>query len=82
MGLYMNQKDNRSELQQRLDAQLRAKAAERQKQDTERPDGVSDSAFIENTKQTTSLSWAWILIALLAIGVFVLFVYQVTTTAE
>lgn len=76
MGLYMNQKDNRSELQQRLDAQLRAKAAERLKQETESPDGVSDSAFIERTKQTTSLSWAWLLIAVMAIGVFVLFVLR------
>jgi hypothetical protein len=26
------------------------------------PDGVDDSAYIENTKQTTSLAWVWILI--------------------
>lgn len=79
MGLYMNQKDNRSELQQRLDAQLRAKAAERQKQDTERPDGVSDSAYIEGTKQTTSLAWAWGVIAILAVLTFLFFIYRANT---
>ena len=79
MGLYMNQKDNRTELQQRLDARLRAKAAERQKDETETPDGVSDSAFIEGTKQTTSLAWAWAVIGILALGVFIFFIYRVNT---
>lgn len=77
MGLYMNQKDNRSELQQRLDAQLRAKAAERLKQETEAPDGIEDSAFIEHTKRTTTLAWAWVFIVLFAIGIFVMFVVRV-----
>ena len=77
MGLYMKQNENRTELQRRLDAELRAKAAARHKQESDMPDGVDDSAYIEGTKQTTSLTWAWILIVLLAIGVFIFFFYQV-----
>lgn len=71
----MRQTEGRSELQQRLDAELRAKAAERTKQDAERPDGVSDSNFVKNTKQTTSLSWAWALIAAAIMIIFAVFVY-------
>ena len=75
MSLHIRQTEGRTELQQRLDAELRAKAAERSKQDAERPDGVDDSAYIKNTKQTTSLSWIWALIATVAMLVFVTFVY-------
>lgn len=79
MGLYVNQKNTRSELQQRLDAELRAKAAERLKQESDRPDGVDDSAYIEGTKRTTSLAWAWLLVFLLAIGAFIFFIYRANT---
>lgn len=72
----MKQTEGRSELQQRLDAELRAKAAERAKQESERPDGVDDSAYIKNTKQTTSLAWAWALIAAAIMIIFAVFVYQ------
>lgn len=74
MGLYVKQKDNRSELQQRLDAELRAKALERSKGDGKTVDGVEDSAYIEGTKRTTSLAFAWLFIfflALVALGVFI-----------
>lgn len=72
----MKQTEGRSELQQRLDAELRAKAAERVKQDTERPDGVDDSAFIKHTKQTSSLAWLWLFLAAGAMVVFAIFIYQ------
>ena len=63
----MQQKDTRSELQQKLAAELQEKA-KKKALETERPDGVSDSAYIRGTKQTTSLAWAWILIAVAIIG--------------
>lgn len=75
MSLHIRQTEGRTELQQRLDAELRAKAAERAKQEAERPDGVDDSAYIKNTKQTTSLSWVWALIATVAMIIFATFVY-------
>lgn len=81
MGLYVNQKNTRSELQQRLDAELRAKAAERQNLEADRPDGVDDSAYIKGTKKTTSLAWAWLLIFVAAVVLFVLFVIRVNTSA-
>ena len=75
MGQYLNQRDGRTELQQRLDAELRAKAAANSKTESERPDGIEDSAYIEHTKVTTSLDWVWLIIAILIVGVFGYFVY-------
>ncbi|HTK39651.1 MAG TPA: hypothetical protein VL362_02190 [Patescibacteria group bacterium] len=78
MGQYLNQRDNRTELQQKLDAQLRAKAAEKLKNEGERPDGIDDSAYIEGTKVTTGLDWAWLIIAVLVVAVFGYFIYIVS----
>ncbi len=79
MGQYLNQRDNRSELQQRLDAELRAKAAAKSKVEADRPDGVEDSAYIEGTKQTTTLDWVWVLVGFMALGVFIYFIYLVNS---
>lgn len=70
MSLYLQQKDGRSELQKKLAAELQDKA-KKKALETERPDGVSDSAYIQGTKQTTSLAWAWVLIGVAIIGVII-----------
>lgn len=80
MGLIQEKNGDRSELQQRLDAQLRAKAAERQgggDDDDGRPDGVDDSAYMEGTAKTTGLAGAWVLVIILALVAFVGFVFMV-----
>ncbi len=61
MALFLKQDDERSELQQKVAAELRRKAQQKSL-DTDYPDGVDDSQYIKGTKQTTSLAWAWILI--------------------
>lgn len=70
MALHIRKDDQQSELQQRIAAELQDKARKRALE-TERPDGVDDSRYIENTKQTTSLAWAWVLIGVAAVGVVV-----------
>lgn len=75
MGQYLNQRDNRTKLQQRLDAELRAKAAANNSQQADRPDGIEDSAYIEHTKVTTGLDWAWLLIGIAVVGIFGYFIY-------
>ena len=73
MALFMNQQNDRTELQKRIAAELAEKAKKKQLDaDKERPDGVTDSAYLENTKTTTSLVWVWILIviAFVALGVW------------
>lgn len=71
MGLYVQQKNERSELQQRIAAELNDKAKKRASGEAERPDGVDDSVYLEKTKTTTSLAWVWALIAVAFIGVLI-----------
>ena len=84
MGRYIEQKDGKSELQQRVAAELRAKAAAKAKQEAEgkggyydKPDGVEDQAYMKGYKRTTTLAPVWALIFFMAVGVFILFVYKV-----
>lgn len=72
MALFLKQEDTRTELQKRIAAELAEKAKKKALDtDNNRPDGVDDSAYLENSKQTTSLAWAWLLIALVAVGIVV-----------
>ena len=69
MALFMNQQNDRSELQKRIAAELAEKAKKKSLDTTgDRPDGVSDSAYLEQTKTTTSLAWVWALIVIAALG--------------
>ena len=81
----MQQNEGRSELQQRLDAELRAKAAAKAKQDEggtggayDRPDGVDDAAYLKGTKSTTTLAPVWAVIGIAAVVVFIYFIIQVS----
>ena len=77
MSLYLKQSETRSQLQERLAKELQERA-KRQAVDTELPDGVTDSAYLQGTKQTTSLAWVWVVIALAAI---VAVIWLLTATA-
>lgn len=68
MALFIRQDDNRSELQERLAAELQARAKERDKIDNH-PDGVTDSEYMKNTSQTSSMAWLWIVVIIAALGV-------------
>jgi len=84
MGRYIQQNESRSELQQRLDAELRAKAAAKAKQEGDpmltnnAPDGVDDAAYLKGTKITTTLAPVWAIIAVAAVGVFIYFIIRVS----
>lgn len=68
MSLFVNQETNRSELQQRLAAELSEKAKKKKSDPaSDQPDGVDDSVYMEGTKQTTSLAWVWVLIVAFAV---------------
>ena len=70
MALFMNQQNERTELQKRIAAELAEKAKKKALEPSaDRPDGVADSAYLEKTKTTTSLAWVWILITIVAIGI-------------
>jgi len=68
MSLYMKQNETQSELQKRIAAELQDKA-KKKAFETDRPDGVDDSAYVKDLKTTTSLAWVWVLIAVAIIGI-------------
>jgi hypothetical protein len=76
MGLFVNQQDQRSELQERIAAELGEKAKASSLQEKATMDGVDDIRYLEGTKQTTTLAWVWILIAIMAGAVIVMFLMQ------
>ncbi len=72
MALFVNQQNERSELQKRIAAELAEKAKKKSLEaDKERSDGVNDSAYLEKTKTTTSLAWAWVLIVIAAVTILI-----------
>lgn len=86
MGRYLNQTEQKSELQQRIAAELKAKAAARSKLEGEpnpygkKPDGVDDAAFMKGTKTTTSLAGVWLAIFVAVTIAFGYFIYLSVTT--
>ena len=70
MALFVNQNDQRTELQKKIAAELQAKAVDRSRL-ADRPDGVDDSRYIEGMKKTTSLAWAWAIIIIAVLGIIV-----------
>jgi hypothetical protein len=74
MSLFINQNSNRSKLQERLAAELQEKAKRKaQAGEVGRPDGVADSAYLKDTKQTSSTAWIWIVVILLLVGSVIYF---------
>ncbi|HMI08942.1 MAG TPA: hypothetical protein VK497_00910 [Candidatus Saccharimonadales bacterium] len=72
MALFVNQNSNRTKLQERLAAELTEKAKQKAKMEAvDRPDGVSDSNYLKDTKTTTSLAWVWIVIVIIVVGLMV-----------
>lgn len=82
MGIIMNQQDNRTELQKRVAAELTDKAKKRKARDDELPDGVDDSAYIQGTKQTTSLAWVWILIVIAIVVAAIWYVISIVSAGN
>ncbi|MBC7512766.1 hypothetical protein H7142_03875 [Candidatus Saccharibacteria bacterium] len=70
MALFMNQQNERTELQKRIAAELAEKSKKRALEgSSDRPDGITDSAYLEKTKTTTSLAWVWIVLIVAAVGI-------------
>lgn len=80
MGRYIKQQETRSELQQRLAADLRAKAAERRNQEGDNPNQITESSYYEGSKQTSSLAWVWILVGFAAFIIFCVLAYMAFST--
>lgn len=82
MALYVKQDDERTELQQRIAAELREKQKRNSLENREiEPPSRNDltldnSKYLEGTKETTGLAFVWLLLTvatLIAIGYFIWF---------
>lgn len=69
MGLYVQRDEKRSEFQEKLAADLKAKADKARREGDKQFDAVEDSAYFNGFKRTTSLAWLWVIVALLAVAV-------------
>lgn len=76
MSLHMKQSDTRSQLQDKLAKELQDRAKQKALE-TEMPDGVTDSAYLKETKSTSSLAWVWVVIVL---AVIVLAIWLIVST--
>ena len=77
MALYVRQDEERSELQQRIAADLREKQKKNSLDEGERSEfNGEDAVFLEGTKPTTGLAFVWLLVfiaIMIAIGLFLAF---------
>ena len=76
MGLLINKQEQRSELQERIAAELREKSARTNLPENTDLDNVEDLAYMRGTKQTTSNGWLWIILIIVAGGIFISFLAQ------
>lgn len=76
MSLHMKQSDTRSQLQDKLAKELQDRAKQKALE-TEMPDGVTDSAYLKETKSTSSLAWVWVVIVL---AIIVLAIWLLVST--
>ncbi len=74
MGRYVEQNQSRSKLQQRIAADLRAKALASSRDDAAVTNAVNDSHYMQSTKQTTQLAWVWLAVCLLVVAGMIWFV--------
>lgn len=81
MALYVKQDDNRTELQEKIAAELREKQIKNSlKEVGETPNSKGeivqpeDSVYLEGTKETTGLAFIWLLVfvaVLVALGLYI-----------
>jgi hypothetical protein len=74
MALFIRQDDNRSELQQRIAAELREKQVAKAKIENTPVDPINDELYLKNMKKTTTLAPVWIVIIIFAIVVMGIFI--------
>lgn len=76
MGILVQDNGKRSQLQDKITADLREKA-QRTSQESGRPDLVDDSEYTKNLKKTGRFSWFWFLLVFLAVvSLVVIFVLK------
>lgn len=77
MALFLRQDDKRTELQQRVAAELQEKAKRKAELENQpRPDGVTDSNYMRDYTGSSRYLWLWVTIALVGLVGVTLFMAQ------
>lgn len=75
MALFMRQDDNRSELQQRLQAELQEKNKKKHELENQpRPDGVKDANYMRDFSGPSKYLWVWLVLTVAIIAAIILFI--------
>lgn len=80
MGLYVRQDEQRTKLQEKIAADLRAKAAERPKTDIDGPtyDGEKDASIVEDTHKSSPLLAVWLALGVATVAAVVYLIVRST----
>lgn len=70
MALFVQRNEERSALQERLEAELQEKARQRTEL-TDKPQDIEDMEYLKGTKRTTGLAWVWGLVVVMVLGALV-----------
>ena len=77
MALFLRQDDDRSELQQRLSAELQEKARKKAEIENQpRPDGVEDSNYMKDFAGPSRYLWVWVTLAVIGAAIIVILTLQ------
>lgn len=76
MALFLGQQDKRSELQEKIAADLRVKMQQSKLREDAMIDGVEDTKYLEDTKTIPATTWAWLILAIIMAGVVIVFLAQ------
>ena len=70
MALFINQDEDRTELQKRLATELQEKMKLKDIE-TDLPDGVDDSQYIKGTQKSNKFTFLWFILILIIVAVIV-----------
>ena len=73
MGLFVNQQNRRSQLQEKIVADLREKAKNSDQGEKPQLPDIEDSKYFEGTSQVSGTSWAWLLFGIIAVIFLIVF---------
>lgn len=76
MALFIRQNEDKSKLQERLNAQLQERHKTQQFEN--KPETVEDSNYMKDMSSASSLSWLWVLLGVGAVVIAAYFIYTLT----
>lgn len=70
MGIIVNKENSNDKITERINADLRAKAANtaRMGGDVSDPDFAEGSEYVKNFKKTSRFGWIWVVLVVLAVA--------------